>query len=186
MGKRKRMVDTSVPEHEVEVGPSRKRQRAARLDLAARLESMGARLAALSVGGRAKLELGEELEAELAILRNMGFGKALPRQRRRVAGFLRALDLDDLERRLEEVEGKMQRPSAVSGRLEALRRELVEGGDEALTALFTRHPTLDRQRVGQAVRAARREAAAGEGRKRFKQLYALLAELGLGDVREDS
>lgn len=180
MGKRKRMVDTSVPEHEIEVGLSRKRKRVARHELQARLEGMGERLAGLSDEARAKLELSDELETELARLREMGFGSSLPRQRRRVAGFLREMDLDDLERRLDEVAGKTQRPSLESSRLEALRRKLVEGGEDALTELFAKHPALDRQRLNQAVRAARREAASGEQTKRYRQLFKLLKELGLG------
>jgi ribosome-associated protein len=94
---------------------------------------------------------------------------------------LRELDIDALEQSTEEAAGANAQSAASSYALERLRRELIEG-DAALERLFDERPDLDRQRLGQAVRAARREAAAGTSNKRFKELFKLLKTLGLGEA----
>jgi ribosomal 50S subunit-associated protein YjgA (DUF615 family) len=100
MARRKRMIDTSVPEEEVDPASSRTKQRAVRKDLQERLESLGAALAKLPPKKLAPFELGEELEREIISFASMRKGSALARQRKRVAGLLRPLDLDAIEARL--------------------------------------------------------------------------------------
>ncbi len=60
---------------------------------------------------------------------------------------------------------------------EHLRDTLIAGDDAALSQLFDRHPSADRQQLRQLVRAARKEHAAGAApkaaRKLFKALHAL-------------
>ena len=180
MGKRRRMVDTHVPEHEEDVGPSRSKQRAVRKDQQGRLESLANQLAELSDRARARLELDEPIEREVRALALVDPGSAMARQRRRVATLLRALDLDDLEARVHDVViGANAAAEGVTRRLERLRDQLLEG-DDALEPIFDEHPTIDRPRLHQAVRAARREAEAGPRGRRYKQLLKLLRELGLG------
>lgn len=172
------MVDTSVPEEEDEVGASRSTKRVERREVQDRLEALGARLTTLTERGFASLELGEEIANELAQLMALSSGSALARQRRRVAALLRGHDLDDLERRVHDA----ARGISVNRvhRLERLRRELIEEGDEAASRLFDKHPDLDRQRLGQAVRAARREAEGGVPGRHHKHLFQVLKDLGLG------
>ena len=181
MAKRKRMVDTSQPEHEVEVGPSRSERRAVRKDAQARLEAVGLALTRLTPAALAGLQLGEELGDEVRRLAELGPGSALARQRRRVAGLLRHLDLDALEREVAEAGGATAQRADTSHRLERARRELIDGGDAALAELLDAHPSLDRQRLRQAVRAAQREVARDEPGKRYRELFQLLKELGVGE-----
>ncbi len=178
MAKRSRMVDTSTGEFDGEQKPSRSEQRIERKALQARLEALGYRLTRLSTGDLAKLDLGEELEREVAALATVRVGSARARQRRRVAGLLRAFDLDAFEERVEQAAGATAQDPAAN-RLERLRKRLMQS-DDALSELCDEHPGLDRQRVRQAVRAARAEAETGTMTRRFKALYQLLKELGLG------
>ena len=99
--KRSRMIDTSVPEEEVEVGLSRTKRTAERKDLQARLETLGKRLAKLPVERLQALDLDEVLEREVKLLATTKKGSGLARQRKRVAGLLRPLDLDELEAKLD-------------------------------------------------------------------------------------
>ena len=102
MARRNRMVDTSVPEEEMEVGQSRTKARKERKDFQSRLETLAIRLATLPPKAVAKLDLGVEAEREIAQLAGQKKGSALARQRKRVAGLLRHLDLDALEETLED------------------------------------------------------------------------------------
>lgn len=172
------MVDTNVPEHEELVGDSRTKKRVERKGLQSRLEALGNRLAGLPLRVLVSLELGEELEADVRMLSTLESGSALTRQRRRVAGYLRELDLDALDQRIEDAVNGISQNTV--HRLERLRRELMEGGEAAIEALCEAHPDLDRQRLGQAARAARREAEAGAPGRRYKLLFQVLRELGLG------
>ena len=186
MGKRRKMVDTSVPESEIERGPSRAERRQARRAEQSRLERLGLTLCELPDGALARLRLEEALEIELRKLATMSRGDALPRQRRRVASLLRERDLEELERELEAITGTGRGRTATTARLEHLRRTLVAGGNDELQALFRDRPDLDRQSIGRAVRAARKEAARGEGNARFKELYVALREAGLGRDPDDA
>lgn len=183
--RRRKAIDTSVPEDEVEVGPSRSKKRAARKDEKARLEALGHRLTTLPQRAFESLALDGETVREVRTLAAMGLGSALAQQRRRVARMLREYDLDELEQRVEDAVGGTMLGRAPTHRLERLRRDLLKGSDEVLRQLFEEHPGVDRQRLGQAVRAARKEAAKGAAGRRFKELYQLMKEMGLGEAPEE-
>lgn len=106
MARRKRKMFDASGEREESDGEefvSRSKKRAARKDQQARLEALAVRLAKLSPAKRAPLELDEVTERELGVLQGMKAGSALARQRKRVAGLMRHLDLDDLEKRVERL-----------------------------------------------------------------------------------
>jgi ribosomal 50S subunit-associated protein YjgA (DUF615 family) len=109
--KRNRMIDTSVPEQEVEVGRSRTKARAELKDHQARLESLATQLATLPPERRRAFEFGKELDEAVALLASSKKGSALARQRKRVAKLLRPLDLDAIEARLATVAKKPGRSS---------------------------------------------------------------------------
>jgi len=176
------MIDTSVPEHEEVLGTSRSEQRVVRKDQQSRLEALAKRLTTLTPRALAGLEIGEQNEAEVRLLATLSVGDRGPatRQRRRVASLLRPLDLDEMERRVEEAAGSTAQTRASTDRLENLRRRLMEEGDEAFGRLCEEHPGLDRQRLRQAVRAAQHEAEAGARGPQFKRLFQVLKQMGLG------
>ncbi|MAQ13965.1 MAG: hypothetical protein CMN30_04115 [Sandaracinus sp.] len=101
MAKRKRMVDTSVREEDIELGQSRTKARKERKDLQSRLEALAMRLAKTPPHIVAGLDLGVEAEREIAQLASQKKGSALARQRKRVGGVLRTMDLDEIEAALE-------------------------------------------------------------------------------------
>ncbi len=174
------MVDTSVPEHEEEVGPSRTQRRAARKDQMGRLEALADRLTTLSERAFERLALDPETTWEVHQLAALSPGSAFLRQRRRLARRLREHDLEAFERRVDDAEGATVLGRAPAHRLERLRRDLIKGEEDVLHRLLEEHPEIDRQRLGQAVRAARKEAATGEAGRRFKELFQIMKGMGLG------
>ncbi len=104
--KRRKMIDTSVPEEDVEVGPSRTDARKERKAFQARLETLATRLAALPTDRLSAFELDEPTAKAVVQLASTKKGSALARQRRRVAKLLRPLDLDAVEAKLDGMSRK--------------------------------------------------------------------------------
>lgn len=104
--KRRKMIDTSIPEEEVEVGESRSKARKQLKAHQARLETLATRLAALPPQRRAPFELPEYVGKAIDALATTKRGSALARQRRLAAKLLRDLDLDAIEERLDTVSRK--------------------------------------------------------------------------------
>lgn len=100
------MIDTSIAEEDVEVGPSRTDARKERKAHQARLETLATRLADLPPDRLARFELDEPTAKAVVELANTKRGSALARQRRRVAKLLRPLDLDAIEAALDGISRK--------------------------------------------------------------------------------
>ena len=81
---------------------SRTKLKQERKDYQARLDAITERLTNLPPKVVALFELGEEIQDEVKILVNQKKGSALARQRKRVAGLLRAFDIDEIEKRVDE------------------------------------------------------------------------------------
>ena len=79
---------------------------------------------------------------------------------------------------LEHDKVDARRESAALHRIEALRDELIEQGDEALSALLAEHPHADRQHLRQLARNAKEERLKNKPphayRELFRELRALL------------
>ena len=101
MSKRKKpMIDTTIAEEDEEIGPSRTKVRNEKKEEQARREVLALLLASLRQPILKKLALGETIEKEVVILKELSKGSAYARQRRRVASSLRQLDLDEIEPRI--------------------------------------------------------------------------------------
>jgi ribosome-associated protein len=173
---RKRLIDTSVPEEHEEVGPSRTRKRAARKRTQADLDAMTQRLSELAPRHLPHLGLDPLLLEELGTLERTPRGNGLVRQRRRIAGLLRAYDLEALGEKVEELAGASG-PTAQTHRLERWRTRLLDEGDGGLAEFLAEYPAADRQRLRHAIRAAVTEAAGAKSMQHRKKLFRLLKEI---------
>ncbi len=103
MGRRKKKLFDTTAEEEFDDRPSRTKLRAERKDLQSRLESLAVKLAKVVPERREVFAFDEVTERELGVLAKMRPGSAMARQRKRVAGLLRHLDLDVVERHLAQM-----------------------------------------------------------------------------------
>ena len=99
--------------------------------------------------------------------------------------------LDALRKALEHDKAGGRRETAALHRIEALRDELIDGGDEALAKLLAEYPQADRQHLRQLARNARDEKLRNKPphayRELFRELRTLLespAERASDDDRE--
>jgi ribosome-associated protein len=73
-------------------------------------------------------------------------------------------------------------------RLEALREQLLGEDENALSALITQHPGLDRQHLRSLIRQARSERDGNKPPRAYREIFQLLKELtadGDGDPASD-
>ncbi len=127
-----------------------------------------------------KLPLSEELADLLSASRRVRQQIARKRQTQYLAKQLRRLDEDELDalRGVFEVDqSQIRRETARLHRLEALRDQLIAGGDEALAALLDEHPQADRNHLRQLQRQAARERQQATTPRASRELFRYLREL---------
>ncbi|TAK39522.1 MAG: DUF615 domain-containing protein [Lysobacteraceae bacterium] len=162
-------------------GSSRSEARRAALDVLA----LGERLAALPPARLAKLPVPEALLPHIAETRRMASHGARKRQLGFLAKQMRREDpeaLDAIRDALDAGGEASRRETALLHRAEAARTQLLEGGDEALTAFLETHPGADFQRLRQLLRNAAEEQARGKPPRAYRELFRELR--GLLEERE--
>jgi ribosome-associated protein len=170
------MRDTDEDEEE-DFGPSRGEQRREALAVLAlahevvatpyaRLQQLG-----LSDDLLAAAADAQRITAQIAKKRAVGFlAKKLRREDDEALEALRAA--------IEHDKAGGRREAAALHRIEALRDDLIDDGDEALAKLLAEHPHADRQHLRQLARNAREEKLKNKPphayRELFRELRALL------------
>jgi ribosome-associated protein len=157
-------------------GPSRGEQRRealAVLELAHEMVATPyARLQQLGLGDDvlAAAADAQRITAQIAKKRAVGFlAKKLRREDDETLVALRAA--------LEHDKAGGRREAAALHRIEALRDELVEHGDEALAKLLAEYPHADRQHLRQLARNAREERLKNKPPHSFRELFRELRGL---------
>ena len=162
-------------------GPSRSEQRRTALDV---LE-LGERLASLAPAQLAKLPVPDALLPHIAETRRMASHGARKRQLGFLAKQMRREDpeaLDAIRDALEAGGEATRRETALLHRAEVARDQLLEGGDEALSAFLDAHPGADRQRLRQLLRSAADERARDKPPRAYRELFRELRELMAADA----
>jgi ribosome-associated protein len=160
--------------------PSRSQQRRDALAVLALAEQ----LVAQPPAKLARVELPEDVRAEIANVRRISAHGARKRQMAYLAKLMRRHDDEAFaaaRAALGEDRERQHRDNATLHRLESLRQSLLDDGDEALSALIAQHPDADRQRLRALIRQARSERDAGKPPTASRELFRLLRELVGGD-----
>jgi len=176
MSRRRESMDPQERERLREVNDtSRTEVRDKVRDSLRRRQAIAKTLAELDAKHIAKLELDPALLEDVRLFARLGKGSALARQRRKVTRTLGNYDFEEIERRLEIMDGNV-RTDAQHHHLERLLAELLEGADEALATYLVEHPEIDRQQLRQAIRAAQAEQAKGTGKRKRTLLFRMLRD----------
>ena len=143
------------------------------------LRVLGERIATLPRKQRDLLPKSPRLAAALEEFDRIKAREARRRHLSFLGKVLREEDLDGIHAQLELLDASSAANVRAQHALEAWRDALV-ASDAPLEALIERWPGIDRPRLRNAVRAARREAQApGDGppqKRRFRELFQLLRE----------
>ncbi|MGE4299278.1 MAG: ribosome biogenesis factor YjgA [Desulfovibrionaceae bacterium] len=140
-------------------------------------QALGERLSELSVDRLRRLELPRDLLLALEELATMVKHEARRRQMQFVGKLMRDVDIAPIEAALADLHAPHDADVALHKRAEALRDELVAGGDAALDAFCAATPGADRKKMGHLVRTAAQERAGGRPPKAYRELFRLLRGL---------
>jgi len=131
----------------------------------ARLQQLGLSDDVLAAAAEA-----QRITAQIAKKRAVGFlAKKLRKEDDEALAALRAA--------LEHEKAGGRREAAALHRIEALRDELIEDGDEALAKLLAEHPHADRQHLRQLARNAREEKLKNRPPHAYRELFRELRTL---------
>lgn len=170
------MRDTDPRTDESNETPSRSARRREALDVLA----LAKQLVELPPSRVAKLELPEDVHAEIGNVRAIPSHIARKRQLAHLAKLMRRHDEGTFRTARATLAGDREsdaREAAALHRLEALREKLLNGGDDALGDLINAHPELDRQHLRALIRQARNERAGHKSMHAYRELFRVLREL---------
>lgn len=151
----------------------RRREALATLDFAGQL-------VALSPARLDKLDLPDDVRAEIDNVRRIKAHGARKRQMAYLAKLMRRHDDEAFEAAhaaLGEDRERSRREAAALHRLEALRQRLLDEGDAVIEELASAHSDLDRQRLRSLVRQARSEQERGKPPRATREILRFLREL---------
>lgn len=145
------------------------------------LQALGEALAALPAARLQAIELPDELRDAFAELRRIRAHEGRRRQLQYVGRLMRDVDALPLREALARERLPGARATLALHRAEQWRDALL-ADDDALARLVAEHPHADAVALRRAVRAARAEPVAADGRhgRNYRELFRLLKEV-LGD-----
>jgi ribosome-associated protein len=141
------------------------------------LQDFGQKLIEMSKHQRSRLPLSEDLKYAMIVadkIRNKN--EALRRHIRHIAKILLETDLAPIHQAIDVMANKHQQETAKFTRLDNLRDELIEQGNEAIEALLTEFEQMERQKLKQLVRNAAKEKKTETLGKHYRNLFDYLKE----------
>ncbi|MGL1958035.1 MAG: DUF615 domain-containing protein [Colwellia sp.] len=141
------------------------------------LQDFAQSLVEMSKHQRSRLPLTEELKDAMVVAdKILNKHEALRRHIRHIAKILVETDLAPIHQAIDVMANKHQQETAKFVRLETLRDELIDNGNDAAEALLIEFSKMDRQKLKQLIRQAAKEKKAEKLGKHYKNLFAYLKE----------
>lgn len=171
-----RMVEEkAVPDWEQEAFESRTEIKKA----AQAVTDLGEKIAQMTEAQIHKLQLPQEFTDAVLMLKSMGKGPALKRQKMFVGKLLRQNEalIVEIKGKLAELEAKQKQQTAHFHQLELWRDRLLNEGDAALSELLEHYPQIDRQQMRQWIRNASKEAQQNKPPKSSREIFQYLKSL---------
>lgn len=141
------------------------------------LQDFAQSLVEMSKHQRSLIPLSEELKYAMVVADKIkNKHEALRRHIRHIAKILLETDLEPIHQALDVMANKHQQSTAKFVRLESLRDELIEQGNDAVEALLAEFENMERQKLKQLVRHAAKEKKAEKIGKHYKNLFTYLKE----------
>jgi ribosome-associated protein len=143
-----------------------------------RLQDFAQSLVEMSKHQRSLIPLSDDLKDAMVVadkIRNKH--EALRRHIRHIAKILLETDLEPIHQAIDVMANKHQQATAKFVRLENLRDELIEEGNDAVESLLAEFTLMDRQKLKQLVRNAAKEKKAEKLGKHYRNLFDYLKEM---------
>lgn len=141
------------------------------------LVDLGEELVNLGKSALDKVPLDKELLDAVTTARDMHRKKSsYKRQLQFIGKLLRSREVEPIEQALENLKGQQLQAKAHFHMLEQTRDKLISDGDQALQALLDEHAHLDRQRLRQWIRQAKKEKESNKPPKAYREIFQYLKD----------
>ncbi|MCU0805517.1 MAG: DUF615 domain-containing protein [Burkholderiales bacterium] len=140
------------------------------------LQALGARLVEVSADRLAEIDLPEDLREAVLEARRISAREAKRRQLQYIGRLMRDVDPAPIRAKFDEWEGKSAAHSAQHRRAETWRERLL-AEDGAMADLAKALPGADLTALRGLVRDARKEQAAGQPPRRYRELFRTVRSL---------
>lgn len=139
--------------------------------------ALGRTIMDLSDNQRKKIPMSEDLAAAVALANRIRHTKeGFRRQMQFVAKVLRASDVEEIRKSLDQFKNRDKRVDLENAKLEKLRDRMIIKGDNVINGFIETHETADRQKLRTLVRQAAKEHKAEKPAKGYKALFKYLKE----------
>ncbi|MBA6254127.1 MAG: ribosome-associated protein [Colwellia sp.] len=139
------------------------------------LQIFGQSLIDLSKHQRSKIPFTEEIKDALILADKIkNKHEALRRHVRHLARILSESDLEPIKHALDVMANKHQQETAKFVKLEKMRDDAIDEGNDFVEALLNEHESMERQKLRQLVRQAAKEKKAEKLGKYYKELFDYL------------
>lgn len=143
---------------------------------AAELTQLGKVLVALDAASLEKIPLDSQLRDAIGAARAIKSHGALKRQQQYIGKLLRNRDNTEVISAYEQIRQQSSSTNAVFKQSERWREQLLEDEKSSLQDFISRWPTVDRQKLRQLIRNARKEMAQNKPPKSSRELFRLIRE----------
>lgn len=141
------------------------------------MQDFALKLVKLSKHERSKIPFPDDFLHELVLADKIkNKHEALRRHVRHMAKVLCEMDLSPINQALDVMANKHQQETAKFVFLENLREQLIEGGNDIIEDLLSKHESMERQKLRQLVRQAAKEKKIEKIGKSHRDLFAYLKE----------
>ena len=141
------------------------------------LQDFAQSLVEMSKHQRSLISLTDDLKDAMVVADKIkNKHEAMRRHIRHIAKILLETDLRPIHKAIEVMENKHQQSTAKFVRLETLRDELIEQGNDAIEATLAEFEKMERQKLKQLVRHATKEKKSEKQGKHYRNLFAYLKE----------
>jgi len=140
---------------------------------------LGEQISEMSEDQIKKLQLPKHFTDAVLLLKKIGKGPALKRQKLYIRKILRQDEdlIVEIKEKLAEIELKEKQQNAHFHKLEQWRDRLLEEGDAALHDLLDSYPQVDRQQLRQWIRNAQKEKEQNKPPKSAREIFKYLRSL---------
>ena len=140
------------------------------------LKKLGERLVSLPLHQLEGLDLPEELFEAIKFAQSITKHGAIRRQIQYIGGLMREFDSEPIRQVFNEIDDAGHQAAMEFKQIEHIRDDLVSGNDDLIEELIERHPRIERQRLTQLTRAARKERSLEKPAKSGRALFRYLKE----------
>jgi len=139
------------------------------------LQIFGQKLIDLSKHQRSKIPFTEDIKDALTLADKIkNKHEALRRHVRHLAKILSESDLEPIKHALDVMANKHQQETAKFNKLEKMRDDVIDQGNDFVETLLSEHDSMERQKLRQLVRQAGKEKKAEKLGKYYKELFDYL------------